>query len=171
MDYFVAQVSTGNELKIKRILELQNNEWINQIFIPRKRISIRKLGKKRDKIQTIFPGYLFLGIDSSKPDVVKELIRNSEIIRILPENAKPKALEGNDLTLIKHFLSFGEVLEKSLVQFNKNDRIVIKEGPLLGLEGNIIKIDKRKQRARVKLDMYSESFQVDFGFEYLDKSN
>jgi transcription termination/antitermination protein NusG len=40
-------------------------------------------------------------------------------------------------------------------------------GPLKGLEGKIVKVDKRKGRAKVKLDLYDESFLVDLSFELL----
>ncbi|MFW5689149.1 MAG: KOW motif-containing protein, partial [Spirochaetota bacterium] len=48
--------------------------------------------------------------------------------------------------------------------------IEVKEGPLAGLEGRIVKVDRRKQRAKVRLDLYQESFLVDFGFELLAPS-
>ena len=42
-------------------------------------------------------------------------------------------------------------------------------GPLKGLEGYIQKVDRRKGRARVKLDLYQESFHIDFGFEFMER--
>jgi transcriptional antiterminator NusG len=59
------------------------------------------------------------------------------------------------------------VIGKSTVKFDENSRIYVLSGPLEGLEGKIVKIDKRKQRAKVQLDLYKESFLVDFGFELL----
>ena len=38
-----------------------------------------------------------------------------------------------------------------------------------GLEGRIIKVDKRKRRAKISLSLYEESFTIDFGFEILEK--
>jgi transcriptional antiterminator NusG len=34
----------------------------------------------------------------------------------------------------------------------------------------IVKVDRRKGRARVRLEMYEDSFEVDFGFEALDSA-
>jgi len=65
---------------------------------------------------------------------------------------------------LKHFLS-GNVVGLSQVSFDENQRIVIKSGPLKGMEGKITKVDKRKKRVKVQLDMYKESFLVDFGYE------
>ena len=32
----------------------------------------------------------------------------------------------------------------------------------------IVRVDRRKGRARVRLEMYEDSFEVDFGFEALE---
>ena len=70
-----------------------------------------------------------------------------------------------------HFLSFGEVLDKSAVYFDINQKIRVMNGPMKGLEGRVIKVDKRKQRAKIRLDLYNNSFCIDFGFELLEGVN
>jgi transcriptional antiterminator NusG len=56
---------------------------------------------------------------------------------------------------------------KSKVYFNENSRIVVVEGPLYGLEGRIIKADKRKRRAKINLDLYNDSFTIDLAFDII----
>ena len=41
------------------------------------------------------------------------------------------------------------------------------EGPLKGLEGLIIKVDKRKKRAKIKMDFANDSILIDLGFELI----
>jgi len=77
-------------------------------------------------------------------------------------------LSKEDKELLNHFLSFGEIVDKSLVTFDRNNRIKVVSGPLQGLDGLIVKVDRRKKRAKVKLDLYKNSFIIDFGFEALD---
>ena len=67
-------------------------------------------------------------------------------------------------------MSFGKVADISKVSFDADQRIVVLEGPLKGLEGLIVKVDMRKRRAKVRLDMCENSFLVDMGFEILDRS-
>jgi transcriptional antiterminator NusG len=43
-------------------------------------------------------------------------------------------------------------------------------GPLKWLDGKIVKVDRRKHRARVTLELYQEAFEIDFGFEALEPS-
>ena len=72
------------------------------------------------------------------------------------------------MTLLGHFLSFGEVAGQSVVTFDEKRRIRVISGPLLGLDGQIVKVDHRKRRARVRLSLYEESFEIDFEFEALE---
>jgi transcriptional antiterminator NusG len=39
------------------------------------------------------------------------------------------------------------------------------------MEGNIIKVDRRKGRAKVKLELYKDSFTVDFGFRDIQRAH
>ena len=66
-------------------------------------------------------------------------------------------------------MKLGEVVEKSKVYFDENNRIRIAEGALKGLEGRIVKVDRRKKRAKVSLSLYEDSFQIDFGFELMER--
>ena len=71
-----------------------------------------------------------------------------------------------------HFIKkIGPVAGKSKVYFDENSRIVVTEGPLMGLEGKIVKVDKRKGRAKIKLDLYDDSFAIDLAFEVIGTLN
>lgn len=52
-----------------------------------------------------------------------------------------------------------------MVHFDENERIVVDEGPLKGLEGSIIKVDRRKQRAKIQLDFHGSTYTLDLGFK------
>ena len=68
-----------------------------------------------------------------------------------------------------HFIKrAGPIAGISRVFFDENSRIVVMDGPMAGLEGRIIKVDKRKKRAKVKLNLYEDSFTVDLGYEVME---
>jgi transcriptional antiterminator NusG len=128
---------------------------------------VRKGGITRQQIEPVFPGYIFLESENFDRELYWAIRTTSGFYRFLPDNRNPKPLEGMDLSILKHFISFGPVAQASKVHFDENDRIHVTEGPLKGLEGKIIKVDKRKGRAKVKLDMYDESFLIDLAFEVM----
>ncbi len=172
MNLFALQVKTrSEELFIKRAVIVRTlddaGSW--RLVFPRRAITIRKSGTARQEQQAVFPGYVFLEAEQLSGELYWHLRTTIGFFRFLPENASPLPLEGRDLSTIKHFMSFGDVAGTSRVTFDENDRIRVKDGPLKGLEGRIIKVDKRKCRARVTLDLYDESFPVDLTFEILSR--
>ena len=66
-------------------------------------------------------------------------------------------------------MGLGPKIGSSLVRFDENDRIVVIEGPLKGIEGNIIKVDKRKQRAKIRVDFAGTVHTLDLSFEDIER--
>ena len=54
-------------------------------------------------------------------------------------------------------------------RFDENDRIVVIEGPLKGFEGSIIKVDRRKHRAKIQVDFAGNAHTMDLSFEDIEK--
>jgi transcriptional antiterminator NusG len=168
MPFFALQVWTGNE---SRFLALAGRALAGtraQLLWPRRSLRIRRGGIWRDSVSPIFPSYVFLQSGAVDPDLYATLKRTPGFVRFLPSNESLAPLESKDQSLLSHFLAFGEVVEKSAAYFDENRRIRVISGPLKNLEGMIVRVDRRKGRARVRLEMYEDSFEVDFGFEALD---
>lgn len=171
MNYYALQVKTGSEEIFIRLFDQNNgtqSPFSARLLFLRRKMPIKKAGIIKEKMEPVFPGYVFLESDSLLDAVFWGLRTTPGFFRFLPETKAPKPLEGRDLSTLKHFMSFGNVAERSKVHFDSSDRIVVHEGPLKGLEGRIVKVDKRKGRAKVKLDMYDESFLIDLAFEVLE---
>jgi len=169
MKYYVVQVETRNEHKFVRIASQRVGEEVRRVLWPRRRLNIRRGGKTREELAAIFPGYVFIESDELTAQDYWAIRRVPGFFRFLKSNHNVQPLSEQDQRLLVHFLSFGEIVDKSKVAFDENQRIEVLEGPLKGLEGRIVKVDKRKGRAKVKLDMYDESFLVDFGFESMQR--
>jgi transcriptional antiterminator NusG len=137
---------------------------------PRRKLSIRRKGKTQSSLAPIFPGYVFYEAEEVHPRLYWAIRQLSGFVRFLRNDGSLEALGGEDRGLLTHFLSFGEVVDKSLVYFDDNRRIRVKSGPMKGLEGRIVKVDKRKKRAKISLSIYSDRFLVDFGFELLESA-
>ena len=134
----------------------------------RRSLRIRKRGEWVETIAPIFPGYLFVEAQEISPELFMQVKRIPGFFRFLQSNENIEPLSDSDKKLLSHFLSFGQVVDKSVVYFDECKRIRVVSGPLKELEGKIVKVDRRKGRAKVKLDMFEDSFLIDFGFEALD---
>jgi transcriptional antiterminator NusG len=172
MSIFALQVKTRDEEKYIKLFHAHNPDTKNvRIYFPKRELRLRKQGKMVTKIVPVFAGYIFVELEK-KDRIMNHYLSLHEpngFIRFLPSNKKVRALHSSDLELAVHFIrQLNQVAGISKVYFDENDKIVIKEGPLLGLEGRIVKIDRRKGRAKVKLDLYGDSFAVDLSFVMIE---
>lgn len=170
MEYYAVQVWTGKEDEFAGRIA-GNPAMRSTVFVPKRAISIRRAGKIKREERPLFPGYVFLlSKDEELDSPQRWALRTTRyFVRALPDTTAPRPVKERDRRLLAHFMSFGKVAEVSKVSFDADERIVVVEGPMKGLEGLIVKVDKRKGRAKIRLDMCENSFLVDMGFEILDR--
>jgi transcriptional antiterminator NusG len=169
MNYYAIQVKTRGEEKFIKLFSSLHPEVRLPMYFPRRRIDIRRRGVIRQSTVAVFPGYIF--IEAGSEDILAHqwaFRRTDGFYRFLRSNQDISPLADRDLELVLHFVKrAGPVAGVSRVYFNEDSRIVVTEGPLIGLEGRIIKVDKRKKRAKVKLNLYDDSFAIDLAFEVI----
>jgi transcriptional antiterminator NusG len=169
MDYYAIQVKTRGEEKFMRLFKALHPQAEFSLHFPQRRIDIRRRGVIRQSTAPVFPGYIF--IEAEKEDLVShqwEFRRTDGFYRFLKSNQNICPLADRDLELVLHFIQkAGPLAGISRVYFNENARIMVVDGPLMGLEGRIIKVDKRKKRAKIKLNLYDDSFAIDLAFEVI----
>jgi len=167
------QVKTRGEEKFIRNFRKMNPEINLPLHFPQRSLDIRRGGMLTPTRLAIFPGYVFLEIadDDNVLNYQWALRKTEGFYRFLRSNQDIVPLQNRDLELVLHFVrNVGITAGKSQVYFDENSRIVVISGPLYGLEGRIIKADKRKGRAKIKLDLYDDSFCIDLAFEVLEKA-
>ena len=167
MNYYVVSVQPRKEETFLTIARRRLPADRIRLHWPRRKLTIRRRGKREETLAPVFPGYIFAEAEEIDDKLFSTVKRLPGFYRFLESNDRIRALSGDDLELVSHFVRFGDVIGKSKVTFDEKSRIQVQEGPLAGLEGRIEKVDRRKQRAKVRLDLYKESFLVDFGFELL----
>lgn len=173
--YFVIQVVTGTEPRVVALTEErfalhQIDVDVTRLWWPRRRLMIRRKGVRVPSLAPIFPGYLILETTFLSAELIGVFRGVTGFVRFLRSTQSPEPVGARDAEVLRSLLGHGEIIGPSKVTFDENNRIVVREGPLQGMEGRIIKVDRRRGRARVRLDMYEESFQIDFGFELLAKA-
>lgn len=174
MKYYAIQVKTRGEEKYlklaEELIEEYNSEHFSDLALlwPRRKFMIRKMGKSSNSLEPIFPGYIFLRAQAIEPKLYWGLKTISGFYRFLPSNNAIKPIEGRDHSLLLQFLTSGEIIGPSPVYFDENDRIVVVSGPLKGYEGSIVKVDRRKQRVKVRLTLFKSQHLVDFGFQLIE---
>ena len=173
MQYYILQVATGREQAfVDNIKKLTPHlaEKHNFIYLTRE-LTIRRQGKLLKELQPMFPSYIILQTTSEVDSfTLASLKKIPDFYHFLNSNTDIVPLSNKDLEIIKHFLGLGPKIGQSLVRFDENDRIVVVEGPLKGLEGSIIKVDKRKQRAKIQVNFGGTVHTMDLSFEDISKT-
>jgi transcriptional antiterminator NusG len=169
MNYFAVQVKTREEVKFMTLAEKHNTAQPMKLIFPRRMLRVRRRGKYRQELAPLFPGYVFLFGSEVPPETYWKMKRVPGFFRFLKSNHDIQPLSGEEKELLVHFLSYGEIVKSSTVFFDENSHIQVLTGPMKGMEGRIVKVDKRKGRAKIKLDMYGDSFLVDVGIEIIEK--
>jgi Transcription antiterminator len=170
MLYYTAQVCTGHEQKFIDQIQpvLPRESAVQQIIFLQKVLHIQRHGIMQDELTPLFPGYVFLETDRELDAATCTEMRQSQyFFRFLKSNRNITPLCDSDLKLLRHFMSFGERAEPSRAYFNAEQRIVVTEGPLKGLEGNIVKVDKRKSRAKIKVNFEDSPIIMDLAFDLI----
>jgi len=173
MNYYAIQVKTRSEDKFIERLKKEHPDMPFTIHFPKRRLNIKRAGKIVPSTPAVFPGYIFVEAESNEEIGSRQWdFRHTDgFYRFLVSNQNITPLADRDLELVLHFLSSsGAIADRSKVYFNENARIVVVEGPLYGLEGRIVKVDKRKGRAKIKLDLYNDSFSIDLAFEVINSA-
>ena len=174
MQYYIIQVATGREqafIDNLKKLEPDLGRAHNFIYLTRE-LNIRRKGIWRKELQPVFPSYIIMQttqvIDAKTIQLLKA---QPDFYHFLKSNTQITPLAGTDLEIIQHFLGLGPRIGPSLVRFDEDDRIVVIEGPLKGIEGSIIKVDRRKQRAKIRVDFAGSAHTMDLSFEDIERTS
>lgn len=168
LQYYVLSVRTGGEEKFlsfaRRLVQTNGGRFV----WPRRSLTIRRGGRKIDTLASLYPGYLFWETQELNEGIEGQMREVPEFYRFLTRDGVIAPLNEREKQTLLDIISYGEVIRKSRVVFDENSRIRVIEGPLKNLEGNIIRVDRRKGRARVCLSLHGRSLDVDLGFEVME---
>lgn len=168
---FLVQTITGKEDLFRRHIEnFTKGEVPFQMLIPKRELTERKRGVAKKVTKTIFPSYVFIAAEDLTPDDRLLIRRTPGYIRLMKDrDGKLIPLRYHDRQLLVRLISSGETTPRSIVRFDKKNRVVPLSGPLKNCEGTIIKIDRRKQRAKVKIQMHDKAFIINFEYQEIEK--
>lgn len=159
-NWYVLFVKTGQEDKVKERLEYKFKEEF-KVLVPKRKLKERRAGKWYFVTRTLFPGYVLLhgNIDSS---VVQRLVGVPGMFMLLKSETVPLKIEWYEMEILSRLICNGEIIGFSEVLV-ENKKVIVVDGPLVGLEGCILEIDKRKGRARIQLTFLGEPRTVEVG--------
>ena len=169
--WYVVQVFRGQEdLFIDRF---KNHEDF-EVFTP-KQVHLLKRKERLIKVmKPLFPGYIFISTNKGYKDFRKFyqdfMSMMDGCIRILKYKDDIEALAPHERAFIERFIDKKKVIDTS-IGFIEGDRIRIIEGPLIGNESLIKKINRHKRTALVEVTLFGEIQTIELSCEIIAKTD
>lgn len=163
--WYAVFVKTGDEDNVRERLEYKFAGKDLRVFVPKRKLRERSNGLWEIKIRSLFPGYVLINGLLGCDDYYM-MKRVPGLIKVLRDSSMFYEIESEEMKILGKMIHNNEIIGTSSVLID-GGRTVVVEGPLLGLEGLIESIDRRKGRAKVRLNFIGESRMVDLDVNVL----
>ncbi|MFN3821519.1 MAG: transcription termination/antitermination protein NusG [bacterium] len=165
---YVIRVFTGHEEKVKAYIlseveRLGLQDKIGEIVIPTQTVIEMRQGKRRSKVNRLFPGYIF--VEMILDPQTRELITTTPSVMGFADNLpEPLALTPEEESRLK-----GRILEKSSevlveIPFQIDDRVKITDGPFKDFVGTVKEIYQERRKLKILVSIFGRQTPVEVDF-------
>lgn len=165
-DWYVIAASSGSEEKTKSSIEqLFGDKYA--LYLPRRELFHSINGKPKKIVRALFPGYIFIHkkIDEFIIDIRKHSI--GRYLRPICQDLVPAKVCETEMELLMQISGAKGLVSISEGILKQNDSVEIVSGPLKNLAGNIVFINARKRKAKIRVRMLNREMQLTVGLEVL----
>jgi len=155
---------TGDEDKVKERIKYRLPEEFT-VMVPKRKLKVRKGGILKVETKILFPGYVLINGEVNT-DIYYRLKNIPSVLRFLKTGNTLTPIDSNEMTVLSKLICNSEEIGFSNVLL-ENGRVRVIDGPLFSLEGIILSINPRKERAKVRLNFLGEERTVDLGISFL----
>lgn len=178
MDWYVVQVYSGYENRVKRFLEERIKEERDrasdlarsfgdepEILVPSEKVVELHGNQRRATERKFFPGCLLVKMDMDNQSW--HLVRSTPWVMgfMGGTRQKPQPIRQEEIAAIKRRLE-GNV-EAQL--FSIGEVVRITEGPFSGFNGTVEEVDSEKQRLSVLVSIFGRAASVEIEFHKVEK--
>ena len=167
--YYVIWTNTGSEEKTRQMIyEFSDSALYKKVVIPYRLKRHYYKGKSHIAKLILFPSYVFV-----ETDTIKELVANIRwfpgfnVVLHIDDLYCP--VQKHEEYILNEMINDHDVIDIS-EGYMEGDRIRITKGPLVGLEGNIIRVNRRQGVAVLEMHLFNRVTEVSVGLELIIKS-
>ncbi|MHB1484856.1 MAG: antiterminator LoaP [Saccharofermentanales bacterium] len=173
MNWYAFNTDTRYELQSKKYLDERLNLPDAITFVPMREVLSRYPKQIIKRKTVLFSGYMFMKTELTDDEIfqlTKNIIHESKHIKKLlsTDDARHFALAEDDKNIINVLCNNDYCVEASK-GIIVGDKVIITNGPLMQLEGNIRKIDRHKLRAIVAVDFMGLITEITLSLEIVEK--
>jgi transcriptional antiterminator NusG len=164
MKWYVIQVLSGHEKKVKKALE-DNREaqgvgdLISEVLLPIEQVSEVKRGQQRITEKRLWPGYLLVRLVFN--DEAWMYVKNTTGVIDFLGGEKPTALSEEEVQTLLRDLDAKKQKVSQKHQFAVGERVKINDGVFINFIGTVVEVHPDKGRLSVLVSIFGRETRVD----------
>ncbi len=169
--WYIVHTYSGYENKVKvnlekRIEYMNMGDKIFRIEVPQKTVTQMKAGKKQEKEEKIFPGYVLVEMimDEDSWYVVRH---TSGVTKFVGSAKKPIPARESEIKKILHRSS--SQVEKVELDVKAGDKVRIISGPFADFDADIIEVYPDKSKLRANVSIFGRETPVELEYKQINK--
>ena len=169
--WYIVHTYSGYENKVKvnlekRIEYMNMGDKIFRIEVPQKTVTQMKSGKKQEKEEKIFPGYVLVEMimDEDSWYVVRH---TSGVTKFVGSAKKPIPARESEIKKMLH-RSTSQV-EKIELDVKAGDKVRIISGPFADFDADIIEVYPDKSKLRANVSIFGRETPVELEYKQINK--
>jgi len=166
--WYAIQTIAGCEKKLVSLLQVLLKETL--FYLPTRKVIHQLKGIQHILNLPLFPGYIFVYRRISQS--LEALDKANSQILFKPVKADGKYLKADKDEMKFFFEMTGEdgIIELSKGILMENQEVEIIHGPLKRLKGRILFINRRKNKAKVRMELMNRKVDVSLGLEIVSRT-
>ena len=163
--WYVVQVATGREQAACDLIgERVDASLLKECFVPRRTVAFKEADGWKTVEEPLFPGYVI--VDTSQPKRLHgRLLALPDFARLLDVDGEFLPLDDEEVAWIDAFTRRGHRVVDMSHAVVEGGIVRIVDGPLVGREAQVKRINRRKRTAILELRILGRDVEVPMGLE------
>lgn len=169
--WYVVHTYSGHENKVKTNLEkrveyLGLGEKIFRVEVPQKTVTVVKNGRRQDKEEKVFPGYVL--VEMIMDDDSWFVVQNTAgVTKFVGANKKPIPAKESEIRKIIHKVQVQTA--KIELDVKVGDKVRIISGPFADFVGSITEVYPDKAKLRANVSIFGRETPVELEYNQIQK--
>lgn len=165
-NWYALSTISGSEQKIKKSIENLFKDRFN-LYLPCRELLHTTNGRSHKVIMPMFPGYLFIYKEVEEFfSEIRHSCLNHHVHPIL-YGFRFVAVRAHEMEFLMKLTGPEGLVKITECVMDENEMVKIVRGPLKDLTGRILFINKRKKKAKIRIELLNRDVEVSLGFEIL----
>lgn len=171
--WYIIHTLTGKEEKVKTHLQKtfrqeEMEDFVEEIFIPKEKVSEVKDGEKKISERRFFPGYVLVNLELNEK--VWYLVKGIPgVTGFLGYGSGPVPLSEDKVKQIMDKTEEKAEKPTPKVEFEEGEGVRVKDGPFTNFSGTVDEVDPERGKLRVSVSIFGRSTPVELEYWQVEK--